>query len=254
MAGHGGGAWKVAYADFVTAMMAFFMVMWITAQSRPVKTAIAQYFKNPYGSANNTKGEYLYMAEKPGETSLMIQPEIGLGGGDRSHGQPSQTAEGRQGKGSRLAEAQRIRTPRWTTRGGGNGHSLRGGVRRVEQRRQGATPAAGSYDPGQAEQTRNPRTCNAGSAAAGQPLSGRLAALLCPLPWSCEVPGAGGRGNRPHAAQPSRRLRAVHDPRESRKAEFGAWKSTSSPSASRTLPARPKKEPSVSKRPNTWFP
>ena len=32
MAGHGGGAWKVAYADFVTAMMAFFMVMWITAQ------------------------------------------------------------------------------------------------------------------------------------------------------------------------------------------------------------------------------
>ncbi len=34
MAGHGGGAWKVAYADFVTAMMAFFMVMWITAQNK----------------------------------------------------------------------------------------------------------------------------------------------------------------------------------------------------------------------------
>lgn len=47
MAGHGGGAWKVAYADFVTAMMAFFMVMWITAQSKPVKQAIAQYFKDP---------------------------------------------------------------------------------------------------------------------------------------------------------------------------------------------------------------
>ena len=30
MAGKGGGAWKVAYADFVTAMMAFFLVMWIT--------------------------------------------------------------------------------------------------------------------------------------------------------------------------------------------------------------------------------
>jgi chemotaxis protein MotB len=70
----------VAYADFVTAMMAFFMVMWITAQSRPVKTAIAQYFKNPYGSANSTKGEYLYLSEKPGEKSLMVQPEIGLGG------------------------------------------------------------------------------------------------------------------------------------------------------------------------------
>jgi chemotaxis protein MotB len=51
MAGHGGGAWKVAYADFVTAMMAFFLVMWIVSQDKPaVKEAIAQYFNNPYGS------------------------------------------------------------------------------------------------------------------------------------------------------------------------------------------------------------
>jgi chemotaxis protein MotB len=47
MAGKGGGAWKVAYADFVTAMMAFFMVMWICAQSKQVKVAVAQYFKEP---------------------------------------------------------------------------------------------------------------------------------------------------------------------------------------------------------------
>jgi chemotaxis protein MotB len=47
MAGKGGGAWKVAYADFVTAMMAFFMVMWITAQNKPVKVAIAHYFNAP---------------------------------------------------------------------------------------------------------------------------------------------------------------------------------------------------------------
>src|SRR5580698_3411845 len=50
MAAGGGGAWKVAYADFVTAMMAFFLVMWIVAQDKPVKEAIAQYFNNPYGS------------------------------------------------------------------------------------------------------------------------------------------------------------------------------------------------------------
>ncbi len=50
MAGKGGGAWKVAYADFVTAMMAFFLVMWITAQSKPVKEAVAGYFKDPTGS------------------------------------------------------------------------------------------------------------------------------------------------------------------------------------------------------------
>jgi chemotaxis protein MotB len=49
MAGHGGGAWKVAYADFVTAMMAFFMVMWIVGLSKPkVKQAVAEYFQDPY--------------------------------------------------------------------------------------------------------------------------------------------------------------------------------------------------------------
>jgi chemotaxis protein MotB len=54
MAGHGGGAWKVAYADFVTAMMAFFMVMWITAQSKQVRQAIAHYFNAPFKSAMKT--------------------------------------------------------------------------------------------------------------------------------------------------------------------------------------------------------
>lgn len=47
MAAGGGGAWKVAYADFVTAMMAFFMVMWLTAQKPDVKEAVAQYFQHP---------------------------------------------------------------------------------------------------------------------------------------------------------------------------------------------------------------
>jgi chemotaxis protein MotB len=51
MAGHGGGAWKVAYADFVTAMMAFFLVMWITSQSDDVKKAIGGYFQDPWGTA-----------------------------------------------------------------------------------------------------------------------------------------------------------------------------------------------------------
>ena len=47
-AGHHGGAWKVAYADFVTAMMAFFLVMWlVTAVSRDQRAAIFEYFKNP---------------------------------------------------------------------------------------------------------------------------------------------------------------------------------------------------------------
>jgi len=49
MAGKGGGAWKVAYADFVTAMMAFFLVMWITSQNDDVKKAIGGYFQDPWG-------------------------------------------------------------------------------------------------------------------------------------------------------------------------------------------------------------
>jgi chemotaxis protein MotB len=45
--GHHGGAWKVAYADFVTAMMAFFLVMWIIAQSKETKAAVGGYFRDP---------------------------------------------------------------------------------------------------------------------------------------------------------------------------------------------------------------
>src|SRR5262245_2854162 len=50
MAGKGGGAWKVAYADFVTAMMAFFLVMWICSQDQKIKKAVADYFGDPYSS------------------------------------------------------------------------------------------------------------------------------------------------------------------------------------------------------------
>jgi chemotaxis protein MotB len=48
--GHHGGAWKVAYADFVTAMMALFIVLWLMNLSKPVREAIAGYFKDPAGT------------------------------------------------------------------------------------------------------------------------------------------------------------------------------------------------------------
>ncbi len=47
--GHHGGAWKVAYADMVTALMALFIVLWILAQSDEFKTNIAHYFQDPVG-------------------------------------------------------------------------------------------------------------------------------------------------------------------------------------------------------------
>ncbi|HAC90521.1 MAG TPA: hypothetical protein DCF63_07780, partial [Planctomycetaceae bacterium] len=54
MAGKGGGAWKVAYADFVTAMMAFFMVMWLVGQDQEKKQAVAEYFQDPWGTSKMT--------------------------------------------------------------------------------------------------------------------------------------------------------------------------------------------------------
>jgi chemotaxis protein MotB len=47
--GHHGGAWKVAYADFVTAMMALFIVLWLMNSSEQVKQAVAGYFRDPSG-------------------------------------------------------------------------------------------------------------------------------------------------------------------------------------------------------------
>ncbi|MCW8806909.1 MAG: flagellar motor protein MotB [Rhodanobacter sp.] len=69
--GHHGGAWKVAYADFVTAMMAFFLVMWIIgAGTREQRAAVSEYFKNP----SNTPG-----------TATMAPPgKIGPGGASDS--------------------------------------------------------------------------------------------------------------------------------------------------------------------------
>lgn len=48
--GSHGGAWKVAYADFVTAMMALFMVLWICAQDKKILLATSRYFQSPFQS------------------------------------------------------------------------------------------------------------------------------------------------------------------------------------------------------------
>src|SRR5664280_1526014 len=51
-AGHHGGAWKVAYADFVTAMMALFIVLWLMSADDKVKQEISAFFNNPTGNGN----------------------------------------------------------------------------------------------------------------------------------------------------------------------------------------------------------
>lgn len=48
--GHHGGAWKVAYADFTTAMMALFLCLWLTAQDTKIKEAVERAFRNPFSA------------------------------------------------------------------------------------------------------------------------------------------------------------------------------------------------------------
>jgi len=70
-AAHHGGAWKVAYADFVTAMMAFFLVMWIVGQNTQARDAVAQYFRDP-GVFETTRGQGLM----PGRTGTPREVEV----------------------------------------------------------------------------------------------------------------------------------------------------------------------------------
>jgi chemotaxis protein MotB len=88
MAGHSGGAWKVAYADFVTAMMAFFLVMWIVAQSKPVKVAIAKYFTDPYGKSS-----------QPGRSNSLMPGQSG-GAMPSAKGPPVGKAKSQTGRAS----------------------------------------------------------------------------------------------------------------------------------------------------------
>ncbi len=53
--GHHGGAWKVAYADFITTMMALFIVLWIVGQSQEVRESVGQYFRDPGAFNKYTK-------------------------------------------------------------------------------------------------------------------------------------------------------------------------------------------------------
>ncbi len=69
--GHHGGAWKVAYADFVTAMMALFIVLWLMNSSKPVQEAVGGYFRDPNGVAQK-KGTALGGA---GETAPVVKKE-----------------------------------------------------------------------------------------------------------------------------------------------------------------------------------
>jgi chemotaxis protein MotB len=67
--GHHGGAWKVAYADFVTAMMALFIVLWLMNTSKPVQEAISGYFRDPSGTSSKVGSDL------KGPASVVVKKE-----------------------------------------------------------------------------------------------------------------------------------------------------------------------------------
>ena len=76
--GHHGGAWKVAYADFVTAMMAFFLLMWLMGSTtREERAAISEYFTAPSAVEGRSpvKSSHPTMVQGPGGASTsLIEP------------------------------------------------------------------------------------------------------------------------------------------------------------------------------------
>ncbi|HEY1190673.1 MAG TPA: flagellar motor protein MotB [Gemmata sp.] len=90
MAKGGGGSWKVAYADFVTAMMAFFLVMWIGAQDVKVRQSVANYFVDPAGVSKKPANEGAVL-DAPVSGPVAEQSKVEGGRGTRvpSSGVPS---------------------------------------------------------------------------------------------------------------------------------------------------------------------
>ncbi len=111
-AGHHGGAWKVAYADFVTAMMAFFMVMWLVSSiSKEQKAAMFEYFHNPSMEQGHSVKAAPGQAGPGGASTSLIK----LGGGmdapktaTTTHKSVVSTDKGQGGKTAEAKESEQL--------------------------------------------------------------------------------------------------------------------------------------------------
>src|SRR5207244_2174220 len=101
MAGKGGGgAWKVAYADFVTAMMAFFLVMWICGQDQAIRRAVSFYFNDPLNTSMIGTSKQPNRAGSVSDLnrlgSVPLADAAALGQGRKSYTPPSESATATQ--------------------------------------------------------------------------------------------------------------------------------------------------------------
>ena len=90
MAGKGGGgSWKVAYADFVTAMMAFFLVMWLGAQDQKTRQSVANYFVDPTG-ANKKPSKPAALFDGMSQGNVPEAEKASMGKGRNTHSDADQ--------------------------------------------------------------------------------------------------------------------------------------------------------------------
>lgn len=118
--GHHGGAWKVAFADFVTALMALFMVLWLVGQSPKTQSSVGAYFRDPLGVAGGgnleintgprTGGAGFFTG---GNTAVAVDTNLSAGNGaDR---RPSKELPDLSNARSRLAQAlMQLRMDSWS--------------------------------------------------------------------------------------------------------------------------------------------
>ncbi len=85
---HHGGAWKIAFADFMTAMMALFLVLWLTSANEKTKAVIARYF-NPAQLVDSTPQPPGLEDPKPGSPSLSPKPKTPPGPDIKKDGPPA---------------------------------------------------------------------------------------------------------------------------------------------------------------------
>jgi chemotaxis protein MotB len=86
--GHHGGAWKIAFADFATAMMAFFLLLWILGfTDETQKAAISEYFENPSATIGASQAPSTSPVQGPGGASTSM---IDLGGSMELYSEPPQ--------------------------------------------------------------------------------------------------------------------------------------------------------------------
>jgi len=142
--GHHGGVWKLAYADFVTAMMAFFLLMWLlNVTSEEMKSGLAQYFSPDAVSASSSGGGDVFF----GLTVTVESPMQAQSGGVATIIPIPEAIRQGDGGSSGTGRGEAAQTTAEATRQGGQSDDTRTGADAAPQRPDTAAPAPEAQPP-----------------------------------------------------------------------------------------------------------